>query len=524
MKKIHIFDSTLRDGSQAEGISFTVDDKLRILEKLDELGLDYIEAGNPGSNAKDMDFFKKVENMNLKQIRLTAFGSTRRVGISVEEDANVIALLNANTPAVTIFGKSWDFHVHEVLKTTNEENLKMIADTLCFFKEKGKEVIFDAEHFYDGYKANPAYAIEVCRQAAESGADCVVLCDTNGGTLPLELYEITTCVRKALPNEVELGVHCHNDTGLAVANSLMAVEAGATHIQGTFNGFGERCGNANLSTILANLQLKSGYACVPDENLPMLTEVSRFIDEIANLQHNERAPYVGKSSFAHKGGMHIDGVNKNASTFEHINPERVGNERRFLVSEQAGRGLILKKIQKIDPTLEKSDSRTIEISKELKRLESEGYQFEGAEASFQLRTLKILKRYQPFFNLKHFHVDVIEPSLDGNSSTALIKVEVNGIDEIAGAEGDGPVNALDKALRKVLVGFYPELQKMHLADYKVRVIGDHDATAAKVRVLIQSTDGVKIWSTVGVSTDIIEASWIALVDSIEYYLYRIRNK
>ena len=518
MKKIKIFDSTLRDGSQAEGISFSVEDKIRIVEKLDQLGIDYIEAGNPGSNAKDMEFFNRISSMKLNHVSLSAFGSTRRVGIKVENDLNVVALLKANTPSVTIFGKSWDFHVTDVLKTTHEENLNMIYDTLSFFKSKKKEVFFDAEHFYDGYKANADYAVEVCKKAEQAGADAIVLCDTNGGTQPLEIFEITKLIRKIIGDKVDIGIHCHNDTGVAVANSMMAVEAGVVHVQGTFNGFGERCGNANLSTIIPNLQLKSNYHCIPEENLSLLTSTSRFIDEVANLKHDERSPYVGKSSFAHKGGMHIDGVNKNSKTFEHISPDKIGNERRFLISEQAGRGLVLKKIQKIDPSLKKSDPKTAEIMQELKHLENLGYQFEGAEASFQLRTLRILGKYKPFFTLKHFLVNVYEPTTEGNSSTATIKVEVDGRDEITASEGDGPINALDKALRKVLILFYPQLNKMRLVDYKVRVIGNGDATAAKVRVLVQSTDGNELWSTIGVSTDIIEASWIAVVDSIEYFL------
>lgn len=524
VRKIKLFDSTLRDGAQAEGISFTVEDKLRIVKKLDELGLDYVEAGNPGSNKKDMEFFKRMSEVPLSRVRLTAFGSTRRVGLSLHDDSNVLALLKAETPAVAIFGKAWDFHVKEVLKTTNGDNLEMIADTLSFFKAKGKEVFFDAEHFYDGYKSNPDYALEVCRQAAAAGADCVVLCDTNGGSLPLEIYEITRKVRSLLDPKVELGIHCHNDAGMAVANSLMAVQAGAVHVQGTFNGFGERCGNANLATILANLQLKQGFSCIPDDHLVQLTETSRFIDEVANLVHDERAPYVGKSAFVHKGGMHIDGVNKNSATFEHVNPESVGNERRFLISEQAGRGLILKKIQTIDASLQKNDPRTIQIVDALKRLENEGYQFEGAEASFQLRTLKVLDQYHPFFHLVHYQViaNRKEPHAEG-VSMAVIKIQVDGKESITVAEGDGPINALDRALRKILMEFYPEVAAMRLADYKVRVLGDSTATAERVRVLIQSTDSTSQWTTVGVSSDIIEASWIALVDSFEYFLFQRRK-
>ncbi|MBN2650778.1 MAG: citramalate synthase [Spirochaetales bacterium] len=526
-QKIKIFDSTLRDGAQAEGISFTIEDKIRVLEALDILGVDYVEAGNPGSNQKDMEFFQRTRDMELKNVSLTAFGSTRRVNIFVEDDQNVKALLLAQTPSVTIFGKAWDFHVTDVLKTTREENLKMIEDTIKFFIENNKDVVFDAEHFFDGHKADKEYALEVCRVAANAGASAIVLCDTNGGTMPYTILNATKdCVEICKScNSVDVGIHCHNDTGMAVANSMMAVEAGARHVQGTMNGFGERCGNADLSSIIPNLQLKLNYLCIPEENMLSITEISRKISEIANIKHNERAPYVGKSSFAHKAGMHIDGVNKNASSFEHLNPELVGNERRFLMSEQAGRSLILKKVNKIEPRLTKESPETVDIINTVKRLEHQGYKFESAEASFELHVRKVLGYYNPFFQLKHFKVTVDEPKPDGSfSSTAMIKVEVGDKEEIAAAEGDGPVNALDKALRKVLLGFYPQLHEMYLTDYKVRVIENTDTTAAKVRVLIQSTNGSQTWSTVGVSTDIIEASWIALVDSIEYSLIKSNTK
>lgn len=515
----------MRDGAQAQGISFSLEDKLRIVKKLDELGVDYVEAGNPGSNKKDQEFFDKAVNMEFKHLKLAAFGSTRRKNIKVQEDQNVLALLNAKTPTVVIFGKTWDFHVSEVLKTTNEENQAMISDTVSFFKQLGKEVIFDAEHFFDGYKANKEFALNMCKAAVSAGATTVVLCDTNGGTLPNELYAITKEVVAAMASlnvqgGCEVGIHCHNDSGVGVANSIMAVEAGATHVQGTFNGFGERCGNANLSTIIGNLQLKQNCICIPPQNMGLLTETSFFIDEVANIQPDIRAPYVGKCAFVHKGGMHIDGVNKNPHTFEHIDPSLVGNERRFLISEQAGRGLILKKIQKIDSTLVKEDPKTIAIIDELKNLESQGYQFESAEASFQLRTLKLLNRFKPHFDLIYFRVNVNEPYIEkGFSSTAVIKIKVDDKDEIMAAEGDGPVNALDMALRKVISSFYPQIQAMQLTDYKVRVIGDHVDSASKVRVLIESTDSNRVWSTVGVANDIVEASWIALVDAIEYYLY-----
>ncbi len=516
--KVDIFDSTLRDGAQAEGISFSVEDKVKIVKALDQLGVAYIEAGNPGSNPKDLEFFKRVERLDLKQAKLTAFGSTRRRDSRVEDDNNVQSLLTANTPAVAIFGKTWDFHVTDIIKTTVDENLSMIQDTIHFFKQKGKEVIFDAEHFFDGYKSNPAYALKALEAAIAGGADCLVLCETNGGAFPSEVYEITKKVVESF--SVPVGIHCHNDCGMAVANSIMAVEAGASHVQGTYIGFGERCGNANLSTIIPNLQLKKGYDCIPKEQIQNLTSVARLMAEIANITLDERDPYIGNSAFAHKGGMHIDGVNKASHSFEHINPELVGNERRFLMSEVSGRTTILSKIQKVNPTLTKDSQETQMIMDRLKELEHMGYQFEGAESTFELVIRKQLGKYKPFFELEHFKIIGEQPSQSEYSSSALIKVKVDGKCEITAAEGDGPVNALDKALRKALEVFYPELSKVHLTDYKVRVMDTQAATAAKVRVLLESTDGESIWSTVGVSTDIIEASWIALVDSIEYKLIK----
>jgi 2-isopropylmalate synthase len=517
-KRVYVYDSTLRDGAQAEGISFSVEDKLKIVSRLDKLGISYIEAGNPGSNPKDLEFFQRVKSMTLNSVRLTAFGSTRRVGIKVEEDNNVQSLLKADTPAVAIFGKSWDLHVTEILKTSIEENLNMIRDTVGFFKQKGKEVIFDAEHFFDGYKANSEYAFKTVQAAVDGGADCVVLCDTNGGCFPLEIYEITKKVCETF--DVPVGIHCHNDTGVAVANSILAIQAGAVHVQGTFNGFGERCGNANLCTIIPDLQLKMSYECIPEDNMAWLTTTARFVSELANVAHDERSPYVGNSAFAHKGGMHIDGVNKNPKTFEHINPKLVGNERRFLMSEVAGRSTILSKINEVAPHLTKDSPETKQIIDKLKVLEHEGYQFEGAESSFELIIRKELGKYKPFFKLDHFKAIVSEPSGDNFSSSAMIKINVDGDEEITAAEGDGPVNALDKALRKALERFYPQIKEMHLTDFKVRVLDSQTATAAKVRVLIESTDGEHVWSTVGVSTDIIEASWRALVDSVEYKLQK----
>jgi len=512
-----MYDSTLRDGAQAQGISFTLQDKLKIVDRLDKLGIDYIEAGNPGSNPKDLEFFERMKKIKLENAKLIAFGSTRRAKTNITEDANILSLLRVETPAVAIFGKSWDFHVSDVLKTTLEENLKMIGETIAFFKSKGKEVVFDAEHFFDGYKANPEYALEALKAAYDAGADCLCLCDTNGGTFPLDVFEITKKVVNMFPNAM-IGIHCHNDNGMAVANSIMAVNAGAKQVQGTINGIGERCGNANLCTIIPNLQIKLDYECIPDEKLKELTPTARFISEIANVIFDERSPYVGGNAFAHKGGMHIDAVYKNPVSFEHINPELVGNSRRILMSEVSGRSTILQKINEVDPALTKDSPETKLIINKLKELEYEGYQFEGAESSFELVIRKILGKYKPSFELKDFKVIVNEPAGKAVNSSAMIKINVDNQEEITAAEGDGPVNALDNAVRKALERFYPQIREMKLTDFKVRVLDSESGTAAKVRVLIESTDGKDVWTTIGVSTDIIEASWKALVDSIEYKL------
>jgi 2-isopropylmalate synthase len=518
-RKLTIFDSTLRDGAQGEGISFSVEDKLKILAVMDRMEIPYVEAGNPGSNPKDLEFFRRVAGLKLKHSRLAAFGSTRRRDIAVEDDANVQSMLVADTPVVVIFGKSWDFHVTDIIKTTLEENLKMIADTLGFFHKKGKEVIFDAEHFFDGYKNNPDYAIKALRAAAGAGASTLVLCDTNGGCLPLEIFEITRTVVESVPG-VAIGIHCHNDSGVAVANSVMAVEAGATHIQGTFIGFGERCGNANLSSIIPTLQLKRKFRCLSDKALTLLTSAAIEVAEIANVIIPNGAPYVGRSAFAHKGGMHIDAVNKNPLSFEHVVPDSVGNERRILMSEVSGRSTILGRIQQVAPGLNKDSDETRRIIDRLKELEMEGYQFEGAESSFNLVIRKTLGQHKPFFTLDHFRVMAEQPGIEGRDScSAIIKIFVEGREEITAAQGDGPVNALDTALRKALDVFYPQLREIRLTDYKVRVLESGEATASRVRVLIESTDGAMQWTTVGVSTDIIQASWLALVDSIEYKLF-----
>ena len=515
--KVTAYDSTLRDGAQAQGVSFTVEDKLKIVMQLDALGIGYIEAGNPGSNPKDLEFFKRVAALKLQHAIIIAFGSTRRIGIQAADDNNLRSLLSANTQAVAIFGKSWDYQVTDILRTTLEENLAMIADTIAYLKQQGKEVVFDAEHFYDGYKANAEYAFATLQAAADAGADVLVLCDTNGGTFPNEILEITQKV-VAQFSKVQVGIHCHNDCEMAVANSVAAVQAGARQVQGTINGIGERCGNANLCSIIPNLQLKLGLNCIPPENISTLTHVARFVNEVANMPFNDKAPYVGNDAFSHKGGMHIDAVNKNPISYEHINPEQVGNIRHILVSEVAGRGALLNKLQQIEPSLTKDSPDTIRVLEQLKALEHEGYQFEGAESSFDLLMHKLLGKFEPFFSLKQYNVSIFEPSADGLNSSATIHINVNGIDANATAQGDGPVNALDKAMRTALEPFYPAINDIKLVDYKVRVLDSNQATASKVRVIIESTNQQQSWTTIGVSTDIIEASWRALKDAVEYKL------
>jgi 2-isopropylmalate synthase len=522
MARISIYDSTLRDGAQAQGISYSVEDKIKIVERLDALGVNYIEAGNPGSNPKDLEFFARAATLKLASARIIAFGATRKVGIWVADDANIQSLLKACTTAIAIFGKSWDYQVLEILRTTLDENLRMIGDTVRYLKQHGKEVVFDAEHFFDGYKENPEYALLTLTTAADAGADCLCLCDTNGGSFPDEIFDITRVVCQRF--QVGVGVHCHNDSEMAVANSIRAVQAGATQVQGTINGLGERCGNANLCSIIPNLQLKLGYDCIPQEAMRHLTSVSRAVSEIANMPHNDKAPYVGGHAFAHKGGMHIDAVVKNPISYEHVNPDWVGNSRRVLMSEVAGRSTLLARINAIDPTLGKESPDTIRILDRLKELEHAGYQFEAAESSFELVVRKMLGRYTPFFELVEFKVIVNEPSANAVNSSVIIKVRVGDQEVLTVAEGDGPVNALDKAVRKALERLYPAIGEIRLTDYKVRVLDSDKASAARVRVLIESTDHHENWTTIGVSTDIINASWQALVDSIEYKLLRDQER
>ena len=521
---VKIFDSTLRDGAQAEGISFLVGDKIKIAKALDDLGVDYIEAGNPGSNQKDMEFFDVAKSLTFKHSKLVAFGSTRRCNIEAKDDSNLKALLDANTEYVCIFGKSWDFHVTQIIGTTLEENLSMIKDTISYLISQGKKVFFDAEHFFDGYKANKEYAIKALKAAEEAGALTLVLCDTNGGTFPDEMVEIIKDVRNNV--KAELGIHLHNDAGMAVGMSCLSVMYGITHIQGTFLGYGERCGNANLSTIIANLELKKNIKCLPEGNINHLTQTARVIAEISNFKLSHSLPYVGTSSFAHKAGMHIDGVYKNSKSFEHVSPDLVGNERKFLISEVAGKATVLAKIQKFYKDVDKNDPRLAKIISTIKDLEYLGYQFEGADASFELIVHKVFGNFEPFFEVIDFKTIGEGPTVKNqNTSSAIIKVRVGGIEEITAANGDGPVDALNKALRKAIGRFYPVLNMVHLSDYKVRILdGKESATAAKTRVLIESTDNVNSWSTVGVSKDIIEASFKALTDSIEYKLFKEKNK
>lgn len=514
---VHIFDSTLRDGAQGEGISFSVQDKLHIVRALDELGVAFIEAGNPGSNPKDLEFFEEVKKIKLESSRLVAFGSTRRKDLPAGEDGNLRSLLAAGTEYVAIFGKTWDFHVKEILRATNEENLAMIRDTIGYLVGEGRKVIYDAEHFFDAYAANASYAMETLRAAVDGGAAVLVLCDTNGGTLPDAIQEMVLKVRKEF--SVPVGIHCHNDAGLAVANSLMAVKAGATQVQGTLIGFGERTGNANLSTIIADLELKMGIRCLSEGKLASLTQVARRVAEIANINLDGGMPFVGLNAFAHKAGMHIDAVTKNPKAYEQVAPESIGNERVFLMSEVAGRSMIIEKIRKFDPTIQKDTPVAAQIVARVKELEHEGYQFEGAEGSFELLVRKNIGKYKPFFDLQYYKI-IGEQPIDGVACTAFaqIKIGVEGEMAITAGEGDGPVHALDVALRKALEKFYPGVREIRLTDFKVRVLDSRSATAAKVRVLIESTDGENVWTTVGVSTDLIEASWLALVDSFEFKL------
>ncbi|QQO09095.1 citramalate synthase [Breznakiella homolactica] len=532
--EVEIFDTTLRDGAQGEGITFSVQDKIAVAQALDELGVRWIEAGNPGSNPKDMEFFRIAGELKLENATLCAFGATRKKGTTPGEDPMVKSLLDAGTDAVVLFGKSWDLHVTEVLRVSLEENLAMIAETVAFFKEENKTVIYDAEHFFDGWLANPEYALSTIKAALEAGADRIVLCDTNGGCFPDTIRAgIAAVIQQSESMKVPavkagggsvtassmIGIHAHNDADMASANTITAVQAGCRHVQGTLVGFGERSGNTALAAVIPSIELKLGLRCLPEGKLERISEITRRVAEIANVAVPDDMPYVGSRAFAHKAGMHADGILKISRSFEHIDPAKVGNDRRFLMSEVGGRSAIAERAKKIDPSITKDHPVTAALASRLKALEAEGWQFEGADASFELLVRRELGKYKPLFKIEGYRVVSEHPSSDAlTCSHAWAKVWVDGQAEIAAAEGDGPVNALDGALRRALNHFYPELKQVRLSDFKVRVIDGKDATAAKVRVLIESTDGMSNWSTVGVSADIIEASRAALVDSIEYKL------
>jgi 2-isopropylmalate synthase len=519
VRKIEIYDTTLRDGAQTEGIAFSVDDKLRITEKLDELGVHYVEGGWPGANPKDLEYFRKAKKLKLKSVRVTAFGSTHRPKHKPSDDSIFKSLIESEARIITIFGKTWDFHVKEALKISLEENLEIIYNSVAFLKKYAEKVFFDAEHFFDGYKDNPEYALKCLKAAQEAGADCIIPCDTNGGTLPSDIKRIFLEVSPQI--YVPLGIHAHNDSECAVANSVVAVEQGASQVQGTINGLGERCGNANLCSVIPNLQLKAGFDCIKLEQLRKLREVARFVNEIANIRHFARQPFVGDSAFAHKAGIHVSAIRKRPETYEHINPELVGNLQRVLISDLAGKSNVLRKAEEFGINLSPDSPQLQDIVTTLKNLENEGFQFEAAEASFELLMKKALGLHKRFFDLIGFRV-IIEKRKENEEaiSEATIMVKVGGRIEHTAADGKGPVNAIDNALRKALDKFYPELKSVKLHDYKVRVITAGKGTSAKVRVLIESGDEEERWSTIGVSENIIEASYQALVDSIEYKLLK----
>ena len=512
---VTLYDTTLRDGTQGTGISFSVSDKLRVAERLDAFGIHYIEGGFPGSNPKDAEFFREVKKRSWKNAKLAAFGATRRGRTKVEEDPQVRLLLDAETPVVTIVGKTWPLHVTEVLGVTLEENLAMIADTVRYLKENGREVIYDAEHFFDSLNEDRDYSMQTIRAARDAGAGLVVLCDTNGGSLPEFVAQTTREVVAELASPV--GIHTHNDCGLGVANALAAVRAGAAQVQGTINGYGERVGNCNLITVIPNLQLKMDIEVAPD--LSRLRDLSLFVDELANAPHDIRAPYVGVAAFTHKGGQHVHAVQKLARTYEHISPESVGNRQTIVVSDLSGQSNVLVKAQELGFQLEKGAPEAAEILREVKRLEKEGYEFEAAEASLSLLIQKTLQHHEPLWELLEYHTTYRRSRCNScNTCEATVKISVDGVDEYTVAEGDGPVNALDAALRKALRPFFPEIAEIQLTDYKVRIIGSQAGTAARTRVFIESADGRSSWGTVGVSDNIIEASWLALVDSFEFKL------
>jgi 2-isopropylmalate synthase len=520
MNTVEVYDTTLRDGTQGENVSLSVDDKLKVTRLLDDLGVTYIEGGWPGSNPKDAAFFERVRELDLKVAKVAAFGMTCRVGGDPADDANIQALLDAQTPVVTVVGKTSMFHVREIIRATPEENLRIIRESIAYLKAHGREMIYDAEHFFDGYKLDPEYALQTLQAALDGGAELLVLCDTNGGTMPWEVEELTRVVAERFPG-VKLGIHTHNDSELAIANTLAAVRQGAVHVQGTINGYGERCGNANLCSILPNLELKMGYTCLPEGHLTKLTMLARTVAEIANMAPNNGAAYVGKSAFAHKGGMHAAAVRRNMDSYQHIDPALVGNQLRVLVSDLSGRGNMLTKAEQYGLDLSSDDAQT--VLGMVKDLENQGFVFEGAEASVTMLMRRQQPGYKPPFELVDFMVVVERRKGRGLFAEATVKVLVDGEELHTVAEGNGPVNALDRALRKALVPVYPELAGFQLADYKVRILDGENGTAAMTRVLIDTQNGTQRWSTVGASSNIIEASWLALADSVEFGLAHIMN-
>ncbi|MEN8198693.1 MAG: citramalate synthase [Thermodesulfobacteriota bacterium] len=523
-RNVQIYDTTLRDGTQAENFNLSVTDKIRISHKLDELGVDFIEGGWPGSNPLAVEFFKAMQKEELKHAKLTAFGSTRLFANPAEKDGNLQALIDAKAPIITIFGKSWDVHVYDALRIELEDNLQIIEESLAYLKPHVEQLFYDAEHFFDGFKKNADYALATLGKAIDGGAECLILCDTNGGMLPHEVQPIIERVQQFIAErgaQVDLGIHAHNDSETAVANSLLAMSLGVRQVQGTMNGYGERCGNANLTSIIPALGVKMGYQCSAASNIDKLYETAMLVDELANLPHNKYQPYVGRSAFAHKGGIHVSAVKRNPLTYEHIEPEKVGNIRRILISDQAGKSNVLHKAKKFGIDLDPQSPIAATIVSELKDLENQGFQYEGAEASFELLMRRAMGTQPNYFTLKGFRSINSKRKMDRPSETeATIRLEVGGKEVHTAAIGDGPVNALDRAMRKALTRFYPSLEEVVLVDYKVRVLSGERGTGAKVRVLIDSKDGYEQWGTVGVSLNIIEASWQALVDSINFKLMR----
>ena len=520
MQKVYIYDTTLRDGSQAEGVNFSIEDKLRIIEKLDEFGIHYIECGWPGANPKDTLLFEKLKKKKTKHAKIVAFGATRRPNKKADQDPQLENLIKAETSVITIFGKSWDYHVREALRTTLEENLDMVYESVEFLKRYVQEVIFDAEHFFDGYKANPDYALSVLKSALDGGADWIVLCDTNGGTLPHEVYEITRAVVEKFPH-AKIGIHAHNDSETAVANSLMAVLAGARQVHGTINGIGERTGNANLCSIIPNLQLKMKFEVLQNGQLRKLTEVAHFVAELANVPLPKNMPYVGSSAFAHKAGVHASAVMKRSDTYEHLDPSLVGNRRKITVSDLSGKSNVIYKLREFGISVDERSPEVAKLVEKIKELEKEGYHFEAAEASLELLCKRHFGLVKDYFNLDAYRILIARRSSDPQPvSEATVRLYIGDVKEHTAALGNGPVNALDRALRKALTEYYPSLADLQLIDYKVRIVNESEGTSAKVRVLIESTDGNRTWGTVGVSENIIEASWIALTDSIVYKLMK----